>query len=201
MNYRMSFTNGGLFFRESLVLAELYQSLGSWAKVKPLALEKNLLQSRTVSSAKRNIREICSRLECLTQEQLDLLMDGSRSDQASMLWLAVCKRYQFVKEFAEEVIREKFLRLDNELSYADYDFFFNAKAEWHEELAGLSETTNKKLRQVLFRLLREADILSANDMILPAMLSPHIVWVIIRDNPAYLTIFPASDLDIQEWSR
>ena len=201
MIYRMSFTNGSLFYNESLALVELYRKIGTWEQTKAEANDRNILQSRTISSGKRNVREICGRLSLLTNRQLDILQNGSRQDQIQILWLATCKRYLFVKEFAAEVVREKLLRLDYAISYQDYDSFFNAKAEWHDELESLSESTCKKLRQVLFRLAHEADIISSNDLINPAMLCPEVIEAIAEDDPKNLTIFPVFDSVLQEWSK
>lgn len=201
MTYRMSFTNGSLFYTESLALVELYRQLGSWEQTKTEANQRNVLQARTRSSGTRNVHEICGRLSTLTVRQLDILQEGSRQDQIQILWLAACKCYQFIKEFASEVIREKFLHLDYVVSYVDYDVFFNSKAEWHEELEELSETTSKKLRQVVFRLAHEADILSSNDMINPAILCPEVLEAIEDDDPSNLMIFPISEAVVQEWSR
>jgi hypothetical protein len=201
MSYRMSFTSGGLLVRESLVLAQAYQSLGDWKTVKEESLERNLLQSKKPSSAKRNIRELCDRLGTLTEKQFGLLLAGDNTEQVQMLWLAVAKTYRFVREFSAEVVREKFLKFDYLLSYEDFDSFFNAKAEWDNKLDGLSDSTRKKIRQVLFRMLHEADILTSDNRIVPTLLGRDAVQAIQTDDPALFTIFPASELDIQEWSR
>jgi len=156
--YKTSFTAGGLFQREALKIAQRYQVLGNWAAVRADALKTNLLQTRTRSSSVRLLREASQRVQCLTPGQLGLLLTGSRPEQNQLLWLAACKQYRLIAEFAREVVREKFLRLDLDLSLRDYDIFFNAKAEWHADLDGLTGTTRKKLRQVLFRMLREADV-------------------------------------------
>jgi hypothetical protein len=36
------------------------------------------------------------------------------------------------------------------LTYDDFDAFYAAKAEWEPDLERISETTRKKLRQILF---------------------------------------------------
>ena len=141
------------------MVAELYFDLGDWSLVRNNIFENNLLQARTQSSFKRTIHELLQRLQCLTRDQLQILVDGSRQEQNQILWLAVCKHYRIIHEFALEVIREKFLRLDVILSYLDYDVFFNSKAEWRQGLDQLTGTTKKKLRQVLFRILHEAEII------------------------------------------
>jgi hypothetical protein len=76
-------------------------------------------------------------------------------EQKQLLWLAVCKRYAYIREFSVEVLNEKYLRLDYELTEFDYDVFFSRKADWHIELDKLTDSTRKKLKQVLFRMLRE----------------------------------------------
>jgi hypothetical protein len=108
----MSFTTGGLFYQESVTLAELYLKIKSWTEVKKIALAENLLQTRTQSTAQRLASEITARLVRLTNGQLQLLATGSRSEQNYLLWLATCKRYAFISDFAREVLREKFLCLE-----------------------------------------------------------------------------------------
>ncbi|MCJ7529872.1 MAG: DUF1819 family protein [Anaerolineales bacterium] len=199
--YKTSFTTGSLFFREAITVTELYFKLGGWSLVRNNMLENNLLQARTQSSFKRTLQELLQRLQCLTKDQLQILVDGSRQEQNQILWLAVCKHYRIIYEFAIEVIREKFLRLDLTISYLDYDVFFNSKAEWHEGLDQLTNATKKKLRQVLFRILHEAEIISSSNSILPAIVSARVAISIVNDNPAYLAIFPITDAEIQKQAK
>ena len=100
----MSFTTGGLFYQESVNLTNLYLDKRSWPEVKETALSDNLLQSRTKSTAQRILREITSRLSLLTDEQLQLLADGTRSEQNYLLWLAACKRYSFIQELSSRPV-------------------------------------------------------------------------------------------------
>ena len=121
------------------------------------------------------------------------LVDGSSTDQCHILWAAVCKRYRFIHDFAVEVVREKFLGMDLVLTRDDYDAFFNQKAEWHEEMERIHESTRNKLRQVVFKMLREAELLSMKNVIIPVILSP-VVQTNIQDDPDLtLAIFPLGD--------
>jgi len=201
MSYRMSFTSAGLMVRESLILTQTFKSVQDWVQVKRQVFEQNLLQSTKPSSAKRNIRELSDRLKMLTDQQTELLLDGSHAEQLQMLWLATVKTYRFLHEFAEEVVREKFLRLDYQLGYGDFDGFFNSKAEWDDDLEGLSESTRKKVRQVVFRMLREAEILTGAGMIVPSLFSAEAARVIREDDPGLFRDFPVSDLDIQGYMQ
>jgi hypothetical protein len=187
--YSMSFTTGALLYNETITVAQLYQQLGSWDAVRERVLADNRLQMRTTNAAKRIFQETASRLRQLTPAQLDYLLTADRREQNYLLWLAFCQRYRFIYDFAVDVIHEKFLRLDLELTYDDYDIFFRNKAEWHPEVARVAETTRKKQRQFLFKILREAELLSDDGQILPVFLSPRLLHLITEDDPAHLAIF------------
>jgi hypothetical protein len=93
----------------------------------------------------------------LTPVQLALLQSGSNTDQQQLLWLAACKRYEVLRDFGNEVLRGRFLRLDRVVTADDFDEFLESKAIWHPEIEKLTETTRAKPRQVALRMLREAD--------------------------------------------
>jgi hypothetical protein len=198
--YLMAFTAGALLLRESVLAAELYARVGDWSVVRQELRTGNLLQIRTPSAAERRGREVVQRLENLTSGQLQLLVEGERGDQAALVWLAICKRYRFIHDFAVEIVREKYVRLDPHLTYDDFDIFFNRQAEWHVEVDRIEPSTRMKLRSNLFAMLREADILAAGDLIQPALLSPAVVQSVRSNDPAQLAIFPVSDAQLKEWS-
>ena len=194
----MSFSTGGLFFNESLRVLDCYLIERDWARVRELILSENLLQSRTQSSAARRAREICHRLEKLTEKQLNLLSSGNTQEQLYLLWVAICKYYPFIKEFSVNVLREKFLRMDLLLTPQDYDVFFEEKAEWHDELEQLTASTRAKLRQGLFKKMREAGIISKENMILPGLLTKELATTLVADNPAWFTVLPVTDAEINK---
>ena len=77
-----------------------------------------------------------------------------------------------------------------EITQLDYDAFFNSKLSWHDELDKLTDSTKNKLRQVLFKMLREAEVIDANNCILTAFVSPRVVEIINKYDSKYLSIFP-----------
>lgn len=194
----MSFTAGSLFLRESVEVAKLFLIHQNWKAVREIAFKQNLIQSRTASSATRLCREICQRLQELNESQLKILSEGSMQEQQQILWVAVCRHHRFIHDFAAEVIREKYAQLNLHLHTEDYDAFFNAKAAWHDELEHLTESTRKKLRQVVFRMLREAGLLTKQNVINPVTLTPRVAQAVADKSPDGLRIFPLSDKDITE---
>lgn len=169
--YRLSFTACALLSSYSANAIRLYVNIGDWEKVRQIALADNLVQARTFSSRKRITCELVLRLKMLNVQELDLFINAGPQEQGYMLWLAVCRCYEFVGDFACEVIHENFINLKRIVSTDDYNIFFHKKAEWHPELGKLADSTINKLRQTLFLIMREAEILDKNKEILPVCVS------------------------------
>ena len=199
--YSMSFTSGTLLHRESLTIADLYAELHDWEAVRSTVLAENRLQMRTANASQRLYREIASRLKQLTADEFDLLLHGSLQEQSYLLWLAVCKRYRFIHDFAAEVVREKYLRFDFEINPEEYDTFFNRKAEWHPEVEAVAPATRKKQRQFVYRMLHEAQLVGGDQRIIPALLTPRLVDAIRADDPAHFVIYPVSEMEVQRWMQ
>ena len=195
--YRMSFGTGGLFLNESIQIARLYEKCGEWDAVKKMAADQGVIPFNKQSSVTRSVREIANRLEVLRPNEMELLAHGEYHDQISVLWLALCRGYRFIGEFATELISERYLSFRMGLTYDDFDTFYAAKAEWEPDLARVSETTRKKLRQILFRLMREAGIVDKNDHICRALLSPKFTDLIADFDLRELRFFPGAELAAQ----
>lgn len=195
--YRLSFTTGGLFHREAVRLAALYLDLGDWNSVREKVIAENLLQTRTLNTLKRVCSEVISRLRTLSPSELEFLVEGSHQEQTNLLWLAVCRRYRFIADFAVEVLRERYITLKSDLSFDDFDSFFNRKSEWHSELDELTPSTRGKLRQVLFKILREVDFITGSNRIKPAILSPRLVETLAGRDRRELFYFPAFEADLR----
>ena len=110
-----------------------------------------------------------------------------------MLWAAACRRYDLIGEFAEEVVRERFLLLTPKLNHDDFDSFMRGKSLWHSELAELKDSTRLKLRSNLFRMLIEAGLVSGSGRILQAVTSQRVNSALAANTPNDLRFFPTTD--------
>lgn len=192
-SYSMSFTTGSLFRQESVQVAALFLEYQDWNKVRDRVLSENLLQFRTMNTLKRVCREIFSRLKTLSPDELTLLVHSATQEQGYLLWLAICRRYKFIEDFAIEILRERYLTLKKDLPYEEFDAFFNKKSDWHERLNTIKPATKAKLRQTLFKMLREADLLTGNNIIQAAMLSPKLLRAVQQENKDSILIFPTME--------
>lgn len=188
--YRLSFSVGGLFVREALVAAPLFLQTQDWTAVRTAIDEDNLLQARTVSSARRLASELVQRLQELADDEVGLVVDGTSSERSHLMWTAACRRYDLLGEFAEEVVRERFLLLAPTLSAEHFDAFVRAKAVWHEELSAAAPSTLQRLRSNALLMLREAGLLSEAGEILPAVLSSRVTEALQRRSPSDVRFFP-----------
>ena len=164
--YNLSFTAGGLLYPESMTLIDCYLQLRDWSEVRSLVNTDNLLAARTASSGKRVAREIELRLSWLDDADLKMIKClRSNTDQKQALWVCICRTYRYVFHFMRDVVFDKINALNYFVTYEDYNRFYNSKSQWQEELDSLSPSTQKKLRQVLFKMLRDMEILSSQDSI------------------------------------
>lgn len=173
-----------------LIAAELRKQQYDWEKVIHKVRTENIISTVKQSSNIRVLREVRQRLAQLSKEEIALLMDGSLVEQKCILWLAICKRYQFINEFAVEVLQEKVQLMEYRLTQEDYQKFFHKKASWNEELDTLTNTTKIKVRTVLFRMLRELGFLSSAGEILPILLPETIIRLLKTEKADYFQIYP-----------
>ncbi|MFE0025439.1 DUF1819 family protein [Amycolatopsis sp. NPDC059021] len=188
--YALSFTTGALLAREAAVLVPVYLERRDWEQVRDQAVQGNLLQARTHSTRVRLVRETVKRLSVLADDEVALLTKATSSERGYLMWAAACRRYKLIGEFAEEVVRERFLLLASTLEYQDFDSFVRTKALWHEELAAIKDSTLQKLRSNVFKMLREAELLSAAGCIRPTVLSERVVAALSARTPSDLRFFP-----------
>lgn len=190
--YALSFTSGGLLLREATVLASLYLAEGDWGDVRKVAVERNVLQARTSSSSVRVVRETVQRLSVLTDAEIKLLADAGPSERQILMWAAACRRYRLIAEFAEEVVRERFLLMTPSLSTDDFDRFLVGKSLWHPELDELKSSTSMKLRQNMFRMLQDTGLLTERGSIVPAVMSERVIETLNRRTPSDIRFFPTT---------
>tara|TARA_R110002020_G_scaffold422206_2_gene631378 strand:+ start:132 stop:716 length:585 start_codon:yes stop_codon:yes gene_type:complete len=192
----MSFTTGGLFLNETVEVARLHVEGEPWEQTMLRAMGQGATSLPKTASNRRTLREISNRLRTLSSEEREFLQhEADRKDQQALLWLATCRAYRLVREFALEVVRDRYLSYQVDLPLEAFDILFEAKAEWDEQLADLSPSTRKKLRQVLFRMMREAGVLSGENRIQSALLSPQLKVMIENKDPAELALFPGIAMD------
>ena len=191
-------TGASALIAETIAIAHEYKRLGNWDEVKKLAGDQNLLNKVKQATFSREFREIKKRIDLLTEDQLNLLINGSPDEMKAMVFVSLLKTYSFLFDFVVEIVRNKYFLFDNVMTESDYTRFINSKVLVHPELEALSEQTAKKVKQVIFTLLMQVGLITErkNGLILKPYLSATSIKVIVLDYPLLLSCFLFSDADI-----
>jgi hypothetical protein len=197
--YSLSFTAASLRLNEMVKVAKSIVDVGATnlAMVKKSGVA---FGSTKGSTSVREFREIKNRLEKLTPAQMKILIHGDLNVQKQIAFLSICKNYAFIKDFTVDVLREKVLVFNYQIHESDYKSFIDSKVQLHPELEQFSETTMKKAKQVMFRILEQSGIINnaVERVIQPQILQPEVVKAIVDDDPSWLKIFMISDMDIKQ---
>jgi len=197
--YIFSFTAASLRLNEMVKVAQYAHEHGI-PDLRQVKKADIVFGSVKAGSLDRQFREIRKRLEGLTSQQVELLTHGDLISQRKIGLLAVCKHYEFIKDFIIEVVREKTLVFSYQLNESDFNSFIKSKQQEHPELEMFEETTFKKAKQVLFLILEQAGIIDnvKDKRIQPQLLNATVVKAIAEDNRNLLKIFMFSDRDIKD---
>ena len=147
-------------------------------------VDDNLFQYPTEKSIKQMARTCINRLRAMRDEDLVDAIASQSSDTAKQICLyAMMKQYRLIWDFMITVIGEKYRIQDFSFGQMDVNVFFMQLQEQDDYVAGWSESTMKKIRQVLIRVLTENDYLDSAkaDHINPVWLNP-ILENAIRNN-------------------
>lgn len=168
--YKIGFARTALL-RETVLIAQLFSDLKDWSRVKQTVIDDNVLQTRASRTSSIIYNEIHKRLKLLSEEQIEVIAEDHTQDVRQLVWIGICKQYPFIGDFSYEVLASASASGRYEITYDDYGYFFNAKAEWHPELEQVSDKTRSNSRQMLFQMMRQCELLNEANQLIPQMLS------------------------------
>ena len=188
--YALNFVSRALLTRETTLLAEMRKPGESWESVRDRAVSENAVQARTHRSGVRLTREAVRRLIVLSDDEVEFLLDAAPTERGYLMWAAACRAYPFIGDFAEQVLRERYLILASTISPEHLEGFVLSQAMWHPELEDLSDSMKTGIRQTVFRMMREADLVTPDGEIVPALLSGRLADLLTADGRDDLRFFP-----------
>ena len=193
--YKFSFTALSLKVKETIFLAQKLKN-------EDLTLDDlspyDLSDPRGATS-KRKFQELIRRLHQLSEDEISLLAHGNQEAQKQICLLAFARYYRFFYEFVTEVMLDKIMVFDYELTDRDVNSFISRKSIDHPELESLAETTRKKVIQVLWKVLEQAELINSvqERKIIPPFLDERLEKLILKSNPNDLKVFLYSEEKIK----
>lgn len=178
-------TRNPFLFYEMRTTAKLIQEGLDDKDIINRIVAENLFQYPTEKSIRQMAKACVERLKGMGDEALIEAVASQSSDTAKQICLyAMMKQYRLVWDFMITVIGEKYRLQDFSFGQMDVNVFFMRLQEQDDYVAGWSENTVKKLRQILIRILKENDYLDTikSDHINPVWLNPILENAIKNNN-------------------
>lgn len=189
--YGFSFTASSLRLNEMILVATALAEKRELDYINELGGGKS-------TTGKRMLVEFEKRMTNLTPRQADILINGDFLSQKQIAFLSVCKTYLFIRDFVVEVLREKILVFDYQITEGDYISFYRRKLDLHPEMDKITDLTEKKIKQVTFKILEQAGIIDSikSKVIQPQIIDKKVMAAIALENPNWLKVLFMSDMDI-----
>ena len=144
----------------------------------------NLFQYPTEKSIRQMAKACVNRLKAMGDEDLIEAVASQSSETAKQICMyAMMKQYRLVWDFMITVIGEKYRMQNFSFSQMDVNVFFMQLQEQDDYVAGWSDSTVSKIRQVIIKVLVENEYLDniKADHINPVWLNP-VLENAIRNN-------------------
>lgn len=166
MNHLTTY-NGGLtaeqfLFYEMRIASKMYLDGLTVEEAVSTIKKDNLFQYPTERLISRLTRACYKRLAALGNEKLRHDIAFSTNQIAKQVNLYAIMRYnRIVWEFMVSIIGEKYRSQDFAFSRKDLNTFFSRLQEQHDDVAGWSEATISKIKQVITKILVETEYLDS----------------------------------------
>lgn len=175
-NYNGEIVAGSLLVKESRHVAALLLSGADEKTFHQAIVVDNVLQKRSPASAKRMLKLIRKRLEGMSSELWLMVRDGNQELATQALLCAAIKHSHLLGDFLNSTIRSHKRTFKKQLTLHDWSSFFEECQHLDPEVGDWVESTLKKIRQVVFRILAEAKVIDSTKLmtLLPFSLHPDI---------------------------
>jgi len=155
--YNGDLSAGSLLVSESRSIARLLMENVDAHRWTHAIQVDNILQKRNPASAERQARLIRKRLVTMGPDLWGTVADGGIDASVQAVLAAAIKHSHLLGDFMDTVVRHQWRTFQYHISNKEWAEFMNACAQVNPKIDQWTDTTRSKLRQVVFRILSEAD--------------------------------------------
>ncbi|MNW38402.1 DUF1819 family protein [Paenibacillus sp. OT2-17] len=159
LEYSATLTGASFMFYEFKQVISLRLSGFSEQDIRKKVLSENLFQYQINASLKRSLPSVLRRARILDEMLCQMVIEQSLEAGKLINLYAIMKTDRLFFEFMNEVVREKLESNHYLLERKDLNLYFVSKAEQDTGVAGWTEKTVTKLKNVIQRILLESGIL------------------------------------------
>ena len=157
--YTANITAGALLVPESRIVAALLLKDIDNKGWKEAIETKNVLQKRSLSTAKRLSSLIRVRLKAMKPELWALIKDGNARVATHAVFASAIKHCHLLGDYLDLVVREQFLRMERKLSLIGWDEYVQQCRQRDPNMPEFPPTTARKIRSNVHKVLVEAGYL------------------------------------------
>lgn len=158
-DYSAGLTHEIFWLQESRKTAMLILEGKSKQEIREIVWQDNIYQVRAEYRAVEVLNSIYRRLKEMPEDILNIFVSCDVTNAKLINLIAILKDSRFFFEFMYEVYDEKIRLGDLQITDRDFNEFIRTKAEQSDKVASWSENAQNKMKQVICRMLHEADLL------------------------------------------
>ena len=178
------------WFIEFRKVAQLLHDGKNMDEIKALAQNENIFAAPTALRSNQIYSTVAGRIRSLDQSFIPFFLSGDLATQKLYALIAAMAYDTLFFDFVYEVIREKLIVGNNELTDSDVRVFFKDKQQQNEKVAGWTDATLVRLGRCYKTMLYEAGIIDKAKTarkILRPILDPDLVrWLEQNNMDAYV---------------
>jgi hypothetical protein len=186
--YNAEISAGSLMLWESRIIAGLLLDGADERQWQKAISVDNILQKKVPSTARRMARLIRNRLELVTPDLWELVINGTSEVALQSLLVAAIKHSQMLGDFLFEVVKDHFRVFEKQLTIKDWNHFLAVCEQRDSVVSTWSDTTRAKLGQVVFRILAESKYIDSTRslQITPVAIIPEVLDYLSRHQESYV---------------
>jgi len=186
--YNSSIVSGSLLIEESRKIADLLlKDINSDQWYQAIVVD-NILQKRSPVTAKKQARLIKNRLILMDRALWLLVRDGSAQVVSQALLSAAIKHSRLIGDFMSTVLRQHWQTFTKRIDLKDWNIYLDQCAQTEPEIDTWKETTRSKLKQIVFRILAEANYIenTRSCKLIPVSLAPEVKSYLVKNKEDYV---------------
>lgn len=152
---------GSLMLRESQIIAALLLKNPTIEDWNEQIVDRNVLQKRSVASAKRNAATIKNRIGKLSNDFLELVAYGSSEVSSQAMLAATLINSPILADFMRGIVMDAKRMYRESLDSSDWEHFWLERTRLFPDLAKMTESSTYKVAQVAFKVISDAGFINS----------------------------------------
>jgi hypothetical protein len=186
--YRADIAGGSLQVPEARVIARLLlEGLDEEGWQRAIEVE-NVLQKRSVGTAKRQTLLVRTRLEGMGPELWEIVRDGTKPAATHAMLACAIKLSPLLADFLHYTVRESFRTFQQTLPRREWNRYIERCRDRDPTMPDWAESTVEKLGDSSFRILHEAGFLTGGtkNVLRPVRIDPSVISYLKEHDEQYV---------------